>query len=100
MFMPAPKLVNTVPAPISNGAAGGGGLLAKYKPVAVTTDQTCVLGAFTLIVSLNWPFVRLVALFLHTHGSEMEIPQLNENTDTEPFIVIEQLVETSVPITV
>src|SRR5689334_6857161 len=90
MFIAGPRLVNTVPTVMGSGAAGGAGLPVWYKPVTAVTVHTWVDGAFTLIVSPNWPLVRVVALFRHTQGSEIVILQLKDDTVTVPVIAAVQ----------
>ena len=53
-----------------------------------------------MIVSPNWPFVKVVALFKQEHGSEMEGAQVVEDTFTDPVITCEQPVEVFVATTV
>jgi hypothetical protein len=76
-----------VPRVIANGAAGGAGLAVLYRPLTAVTVQVWPAGAFTTMVSSNWPLVRVVALFLQTQGSLIATLQLKVETATEPVIL-------------
>ena len=58
-----------VPVEIKVGAAGGAAELIEYKAVTAVTVHVCPTGALTSTLSSNCPFIKVVALFLHKHGS-------------------------------
>jgi hypothetical protein len=69
-------------------AAGGAALLAANKPETASTLQVFPESDCTRIVSLNCPFESVVALFLQTQGSVMDITGVQrENGDTVTFTV-------------
>jgi len=73
--------------------------MLTYKPVAVLTVHTCCAGAITVMVSSNWPLIKLVALFLHKQGSDMLAKQSKVVTCTVPDMVAVQFPCKAVAIT-
>ena len=82
------------------GAAGGAGLVVVNNPDTALTVHVCPAGAFTVIISLNWPFVGVVALFKHTHGSVIVAPHVITKITALPVILLVQPVVEFVATTV